>query len=209
MEEINPLVEKILLQAKAQKKQANIFLILMLALFGCAVFLFIRLDTTNTELKIARQDDEQASGYKKDAERKGDEIKELKELLEECKRRLDQSDSLSSSIQQTLATTPTTTKVVYIHITGEPESEIAKKLLQKLKEEGLSVPGIQKVIDRKFRNRVFYFNDNDRPAAEDVEKFIKELISQSGRQIPKDLTVMKPGVEAPKGQIEVWLNLTD
>ncbi len=83
-------------------------------------------------------------------------------------------------------------KRAYIHVPSDDKRAQGEALQSKLREQGLLVPGVQKVDESPDNTEVRYFNRKDKDSAEQIAKQIGGTATQ-------------PKIFARQGQIEVWL----
>lgn len=95
---------------------------------------------------------------------------------------------------------PETTGVVYIQVDKSDASASGGDLLKELKSSSINVAnGIEHIQSARMPKvtQVRYFNDGDKSKAEQIQRILK-------RTRP-DTAIVRLGLPAPKGQLEIWL----
>lgn len=97
-------------------------------------------------------------------------------------------------------------KIAYIQFQGNIARERAEELRNLLIKQGISAPGVER-IEGKYQNSIRYFNKEDSILASETAKAVNKFFEQKGCKTefePKEFSKFK----TPKGQIEVWINLS-
>lgn len=108
--------------------------------------------------------------------------------------------STTVDIKSIPTTPPDTTGIVYIQIDKSDISTDGDDLSKKLKQSSINVAGgIERIQSTRMPKvtQVRYFNDDDKGKAEKIQAILKEN--------RPDTVLVRLGLPAPKGQLEIWL----
>lgn len=95
-------------------------------------------------------------------------------------------------------------QVVYIQYKNAALQSKMNELKETLAGQGFFAPGVEHV-DRNYANSIRYFNKEDAAQAAQIAQMVSDFFKACGG--PAFSPVEFKGFKAPKGQIEVWINL--
>lgn len=97
--------------------------------------------------------------------------------------------------------------MVYIQYRQATQKPLAESLQDTCEQKGWTAPGVE-LVEQDFSGSVRYFNSKDRAFAEKVLKTTEAFLQEQGQPANlKLLDLPNSRLQAPLGQVEVWLSL--
>jgi hypothetical protein len=132
--------------------------------------------------------------------------KEKREIAEKLfKVQTEYNDLFAKGVQQTVASEdqrlPNQPVTIYLHISNDEQRPRAKEIARLLLQNGIKVPGIQKVSGAT-RSNVRYFRREDESEAQGIAKLLNEYLAAGAPIKPQLIKGFEQRV--PRKQYEIW-----
>ncbi len=113
---------------------------------------------------------------------------------------------IGSRVETTTAALDRARYTVFLHFRGALSRDVMRNLQQRLVTIGYRAPGIER-IDSNFGNDIRYFHADDRDAADEIARIVREAFG-GDCTLRQPLATRSMNLPAPRGNIEVWIGST-